>query len=251
MKKLIRQGFLVLFVLAAFLGGGNAKAEVTFPDKPASQDFFVDKANLIPEKDRQEINKTASALLKEQRIPLFVVTIDSLASYGASSLGIDGYATQLFNHWGIGTPDRNYGMLLLVSVGNREARIELGGGFGHNYDAQSNDIMQSLIVPAFKRSDYTAGIVDGVRGMDAMARGLQLPMPTVPTWYWLVLIGGVVAFVAIIVNLFKTGRSGWAWALLAALGAILFFMMRNAGRGGSGGGFGGGSSGGGGARGSW
>jgi len=252
MKRYIRQGILILVVLLAFLDAGKAFAEVTFPDKPPPQDFFVDRANLITEKDRQAINQTAQALLREQRIPLFVVTIDALSSYGASGLGIDGYARELFNHWGIGTPERNFGILLLVSAGDRQARIQLGAGFEHAHDAQSNDIMQSLIVPAFKRGDYSTGITDGVRGLDAMARGLQLPMPTVPMWYWIVLIGGAILFIAFIVNLFKNGKSGWAWALLAMLGVALFFLMRNAGKGdGSSGGFGGGSSDGGGASGSW
>jgi len=252
MKRFVRLGILVLLVAVSVMGAGAARAEVTFPDKPPRQDFFVDKANIIAEKDRAEINKISGALLKEQRIPLFVVTIDSLASYGASGLGVEGYAQKLFNTWGIGTPQRNYGILLLVSVGDRKARIELGAGFAHKYDPQSEDIMQSLIIPAFKRGDYSTGIADGVRGLDAMARGLQLPTPTVPAWMWIVLIGGAVLFAAMIISLFKSGKSGWAWALLAGLGVMLFFLMRNSGRSdGSSGGFGGGSSGGGGASGSW
>jgi uncharacterized protein len=141
-------------------------------------------------------------------------------------------------------------MLLLVSLGDREARIELGADWGGRHDAAAASIMQDLIVPAFKRGDYSTGIVDGVRGMDAMGRGLGLPRPTAPWWFLPAVILGGIAFVLLIVNLFRTGRRGWAWALLAALAALLFFIARNAGSG-SGGGFGGGSGGGGGATGSW
>lgn len=249
--RLIQQGLAVLFAFAVFMSGGTVLAETVFPEKPAAQDFFVDKANVLSEKDKKNINEIASLLLKEQKIPLFVVTIDALSSYKASGLGVDGYARELFNYWGIGTLDRNYGMLLFVSVGDRKSRIELGAGFERTRDDQSMDIMQSLILPAFKRGDYSTGIADGVRGLDALARGMQLPAPTIPTWHWIVLIGGALGFVALIVNLFKTGKSGWAWALLAGLGVLLFFLMRHSGRGGSSGGFGGGSSGGGGASGSW
>jgi uncharacterized protein len=250
MQRLNRQ-FVFALALAFFaiIGGvGNAFA-VTYPEKPSAQDFYVDKANIIKPESRVEINKIAGDLLKEQQIPLFVVTIDSLSSYEASGLGIDGYADALFNHWGIGTPERNYGILLLVSLGDRKARIALGAGFAQRNNAQSNDIMQSLIIPAFKRGDYSAGIVDGVRGLDALARGLQLPAPTTPVWFWAVLIGGGLLFAAVVFNLFKRGKSGWAWALLAGLGVLLYFLMRA--RRGSSGGFGGGSSGGGGSTGSW
>jgi uncharacterized protein len=229
-----------------------AALSVEFPDKPPNTDFFIDGAHLLQEDAQKAVNDTASALLKEEQIALFVVTIPSLSSYAASALGIEGYATALFDHWGIGSQERNYGMLLLVSVGDRKARIELGAGFARNYDTQSADIMQNLIVPSFKRGDFSTGITDGVRGLDAMARGLQLPRPTAPWWFLPAMIGGVIFLGFVIYNLFKSGRSGWAWALIAFIGVMLFFILRTAARsGGSGGGFGGGSSGGGGATGSW
>ena len=246
----LRKGFLAV-LLAALAVLGQSLQAATFPDKPSKEHFFVDEAKLLDEQARKAIDATALALLKEERIPLFVVTIPSLSAYEASGLGIEPYAKALFDAWGIGSPDRNYGMLLLVSAGDRQARIELGAGFEHRYDTQASDIMQSLIVPAFKRGDFSTGISDGVRGLDAMARGLQLPRPTAPWWFWPVLIGGAIFLGALIYNLFKSGKSGWAWALIAALAVLIFFLLRAAAAGGSGGGFGGGSSGGGGATGSW
>ena len=255
--KNVRQIFIALLVGFTVSVSFHSAFAVTFPDKPPQSDFFVDEARLIGEDARKAINETALSLLQQEQIPLFVVTIPSLSSYEASASGIEGYATQLFDHWGIGSQERNYGMLLLVSVGDRKARIELGAGFERNYDSQANDIMQSLIIPAFRRGDYQTGITDGVRGMDAMARGLQLPKPTPPWWFLPAIIGGPIFLGFVINNLFKTGRSGWAWALIAATAVVVFFILRSLARsnggssGGSSGGFGGGSSGGGGATGSW
>ncbi|MDH3494741.1 MAG: TPM domain-containing protein [Acidobacteriota bacterium] len=246
--KVERSLFAVLIGLASCLFWQGALA-VNFPEKPPKSDFFVDQAQLLNEDAQKAINKAALELLNQEQIPLFVVTIPSLSAYEGSALGIEGYATQLFDHWGIGSQERNYGMLLIVSVGDRRARIELGAGFEHRFDAQANDIMKSLIVPAFKRGDFSTGITDGVRGMDAMARGLQLPKPTAPWWFLPAIIGGVIFLGFVIYNLFKTGRSGWAWALIAFIAVALFFILRSAAS--SGGGFGGGSSGGGGATGSW
>ena len=238
----------VLLLCVAALAPAAHAAE--FPDKPPKTDYFVDKANLLDAPARQQVNEIAGKLLREQRIPLFVVTLSSLSNYSASGLGIEGYATELFNHWGIGSQTRNYGILLLVARGDRKARIELGAGYGRGMDGASADIMQSLIIPAFKRDDYATGIVDGVRGLDAMARGMALPQATPPKWLLPALIVGGILFVLMIINLFRSGRAGWAWALIAALAMLLFFVARNANKG-SAGGFGGGSSGGGGATGSW
>ncbi|BCS95676.1 methanol dehydrogenase [Desulfoluna limicola] len=223
-----------------------------FPDKPPSEHYYVDEAGLIDVETGGRIDEIASALLAEESIPVYVVTISSLVAYDAVTLSIDQYATELFDHWGIGWQDRNYGVLLLISSGDRKARIELGAGWGHDYDTQARQVMDELIVPSFKRGDFATGIADGVRGLDAMARGLALPERKAPWWVVPAFVGGVLLMVIMIINLFRSGRKGWAWALLAVLGVILFFIIRtmlsNAG---SGGGFGGGSSGGGGATGSW
>lgn len=241
---------LLALLLALVLLWPPVSAAVDFPDRPPASDYFVDSARLLDEPARAEVNRVAAALLREQRIPLFVVTIGALSSYEAAGLGIEGYATALFDHWGIGSQAHNHGVLLLVSRGDRQARIELGAGYGHRLDGATADIMQSLIVPAFRRGDYAIGIVDGVRGLDAMARGLALPLPTPPWWWWPALIAAAVGLVLLLINLFRSGRSGWAWALIAALAALLFFVARNS-KSGSAGGFRGGSSGGGGATGSW
>ncbi len=223
---------------------------VTFPDKPPKTAFFVDEAELIKPEDASAINEIASKLLSEKRVPLFVVTVRSLSAHQAAGGGVERYARNLFDHWGIGWQDRNYGMLLLVAFGDRKARIELGADWSGQHDAAAQNVMDDLIVPQFKRGDFSLGILDGVRGMDAMARGLALPTPTAPWWFWPAIIIGAIFLVVVIINLFRSGRKGWAWALIAAIAVILFFVLSRAASG-SGGGFGGGSGGGGGASGSW
>ncbi len=241
----------ILILLMSLLLFTNGYA-IEFPDRPDDADFFVDKAAIINAEAATEINALASTLLLEEQVALFVVTIPSLANYDAAGYSIEGYAADLFDEWGIGFDDRNYGMLLLVSKGDRKARIELGADWDRSYDRTAKEIMDSLIIPAFKENDYSKGIAAGVKGLDAMARGLSLPKPEAPWWLLPAIIVSVVIFIGLIINLFKNGRSGWAWALIALLGLIIFAILRSSSNsGGSSGGFGGGFSGGGGASGSW
>lgn len=225
---------------------------VTFPDKPPNEHFYVDQANLLAPKDAAAIDKIAASLWSEEKIPIYVVTIPSLVSFQASGYTVDSYAAALFDHWGIGSQDRNYGILLLVSVGDRKARIELGKAWAGEHDADAKYVMDSIIVPAFKQGDFSTGIREGVDALSKMARGLALPKPQTPWWTLATMVLGIALVIMVIVSLFKSGRSGWGWALIAALGVVIFFILRAAASGGgSGGGFGGGSSGGGGASGSW
>lgn len=242
---------LALVFLACILATASGWSQ-TFPEKPPDQDFFVDQAHLIEPNEAKQINQIASKLLGEERVPIFVVTIPSLAGMDASGMTIEAYAASLFDAWGIGFKDRNNGMLLLVSQLDRKARIELGADWGRRFDLDAVKVMNTLIIPKFKERKLSLGILEGVRGMEAMARGLQLPRPKQPWWVLPLFIAAVIGVVLLIINLFKTGRSGWAWALIAFLGVLIFFILRNSGSSsGSSGGFGGGFSGGGGATGSW
>jgi uncharacterized protein len=252
----MRKRFIPLVLVAIAIAGAAAHAdewsEPTFPDKPPRKHFYVDEARLIAPEDGAEIDRIAGALLREEQVPIIVVTISSMASYGAGDWSIERYAQALFDHWGIGRENRNYGILLLISQGDRRARIELGGAWGGRHDAAAYDVMDDLIIPAFKKGRFSQGILDGVRGLDAMARDLQLPKPKRAWWQPLIFIGLFALGVGVAISLIKSGRKGWGWALLAALGVILFFVLRTAiSQSGSGGSFGGGSSGGGGATGSW
>ncbi len=242
-KLVIISAFICLALFAQ-----NAAA-VTFPQKPAAKDMFTDEANIIQKADQTQINEIAFKLLREQRIPLYVVTIPSFAAHDAAGYTIEQYASELFDHWGIGYKDRNYGILLVVSVADRKARIEFGSDWAHRHDNDAQTIMNTIIIPKFKAGEYSSGILEGVKALDTIARGLALPAPPVPYWFYPAMILLALFVVAIIVSLFKSGRSGWGWLVILALGALLFFLFRSSGSSGSG--FGGGSSGGGGASGSW
>jgi uncharacterized protein len=226
----------------------NAFAQ-TFPNKPEQGNFIIDEARMVDENNKKSINQISQNLLSQKHIPIIVVTINSLADYGADSLGIEKYATDLFNSWGIGSEGINYGMLLLISKNDRKARLEFGKSFDHRYDAEAGKIMDGLIIPKFKQGDFNGGILVGVQALDALARDLKLPQSEASKWFILIAILLIILVVGIAYSLFKSGRTGWGWAFLGIIGAILLMILF---RGGSGqGGFGGGSGGGGGATGSW
>lgn len=234
---IVLMAFLVLLAPPGALAGA-------FPDKPSPDHYYVDEAGLIDRQAGARIDHTAATLLAERKVPLYVVTISSLAEHGAAGMSIERYATALFNRWGIGWKERNYGILLLISRKDREARIELGADWGAGSNPQARRVMDTIIVPAFKRGDYSAGIGDAVQGLDAMARGLARQPASTPGWMWLAWIGGTI-LIGVMLTLYAIVRR-WFFD-----GGIDSSSYGCSGSGGSGGGFGGGSSDGGGDSGSW
>lgn len=265
----------VLFVAMVACASNAVGQAATFPEKPPPGQFYVDEARVLTDADAQAVDAVAASLLQDEQFPILVVTIPSLAVYQAADLTVDSYAAALFDAWGIGSQNRNYGMLLLVSVGDHKARIELGRSWGGQHDDKVQHVMDTQIIPAFKRGDFSSGILGGVQGLDMIARwhapkpSPQPHPPQVRRRDWqddLVITAVVVLFglclAGVAVSLMRTERYGLGWFLLGLAGAVLCliifreftFLLPGFGDSDSssgGGSFDGGSSGGGGASGSW
>lgn len=258
---------LLAVCLTLAMPGAVAWGQFIQLEPPGQREFILDKAGLITPEHEQQIRAICDKLLTERAIPIVVVTIESMAQYGGRYSRIETFATILFNQWGIGQEqvngsDWNTGILLLVSTGDRTARIELGATWKHDHDQVARTIMNDYIVPAFRRGQFSEGIMLGVEGLDKMARGLALPRKPVPWWHFALILGGLVLAIFTIVSLIRRGARGWAWIfwgfVFGLLAVLLYNVLRSGARGAGGGGggfsggsFGGGFSGGGGATGSW
>jgi uncharacterized protein len=255
---------LLIFMATVITAWGISPAQAQQFDlqPPGDREFISDHAALLDEESATRIRALCDALLTDKATPIIVVTIESMSQHGGGDLPIETFAALLFNQWQIGHAklngqDWNTGILLLVSKGDRRARIELGAGWGRTENVTCQQIMDDYIIPQFRQGKFSAGIVSGVEALDKMARKLELPSrPRSAAEYLVPLIFfGLAIFTAI--SLYRRGASGWAWLFWGGLFTAVWFLMRNMGQSsGSGGGFGGGSfgggsSGGGGASGSW
>ncbi len=188
-----------------------------------------------------------------------------MAEHGGDGLRIETFARLLFDQWQVGVAklgnqNWNTGILLLVSVGDRKSRIELGAGWGREKDQLCQQIMDQQMVPRFKQGDFSGGISAGVESLEAMARGKALPTVPRPWWHYAMVVGFIGLAIFTFVSMIRRGTSGWAWLLWglvsSGLGYLLNRFLTSSSRGAScggfsGGSFGGGFSGGGGASGSW
>jgi uncharacterized protein len=261
--RLQRLSGAVVMAIALCLAPCLATAQDIAIEPPAEGAFVQDLAQMVKSDDVLAIREIGEQLLSDLAIPIIVVTVDSMGQYGGSNWRIETFARILFDQWGIGHEtiegeSWNRGILLVVSKNDRKARIELGADWAGEYDATCREIMDGQIIANFKQGNFSGGILAGVQALDNMSRGLEMPKPVQPPWFWPVTIGVIALAIFSAVSLARSGASGWAWILWAAIfgiiGMILYQMATSSGRGGggfSGGSFGGGFGGGGGATGSW
>ncbi|UBH26632.1 TPM domain-containing protein [Aeromonas enteropelogenes] len=223
------------------------------PDFPPLSGRVVDEASLMSRKQAHQLTQQLAAFEKRSGVQLVVVSIDSLQGET-----IEEYGYQLGRHWGIGQKGKDNGVLLLIAQDERKVRIEVGYGLeGALPDAIAANIIQTRILPAFKRGDMVAGIMAGSQGIMLALAGDYQPAETQqqdsgkgPGLFILMVIA------MIVIHTLRGGGSGRrrrSAYLAGGLGAGSFGGRSGGGFSGGGGGFsgGGGSFGGGGASGGW
>jgi uncharacterized protein len=144
-----------------------APAAAAEPDYPALTGRVVDDANLLSRNDRDQLDADLKALEDKSSDQLVVVTLPSL-----QGLSIEDFGYQLGRHWGIGTKEKDNGVLLIVAPNERKVRIEVGYGLEPLLtDAMSKVIIDSVILPRFRAGDYAGGIKQGVHGIESVLTG--------------------------------------------------------------------------------
>jgi len=234
-RALLRIAYVLVGILSLTWLALATPAEAD-PDFPALTGRVVDDAGVLSDDTKRELDGILAGDEKQfAGRQVVVVTLKSLQGYEIAD-----YGYRLGRHWGIGQKGKNNGALIIVAPNEHAARIEVGYGLeGDLTDAKSRVIIDRTMLPAFRKGDYNAGVVDGTKAVLATLGNTSYAVPDYsaqerdddqPSGGWT----GIIVFLVI---LFFVGR-GFFWPLL--------FMGGFGGRGGGwgGGGFGGGSSGG-------
>ncbi len=168
-KKLVLFCVLAISFLAFAIGcgfGGDDTARAY--ESPGTPTGYVnDFAEVLDTSAKTSLETSLSEFEKSTSNEISVVTVKNL-----SGDYIENYAEKLFKEWGIGTKDKDNGVLLLVVIEEREVRIEVGYGLeGALTDSESGRIVDGLIVPSFKSGDYAGGINAGVNAIMGEIKG--------------------------------------------------------------------------------
>ena len=219
----------VILVLVLALWPAWPVSAITFPK---AQGFVSDIAGLIAPADRTALETRLSTLEKETDAEVAVVTVPDL---GGTT--IEDYASQLFEAWGIGKKDQDNGVLLIIALRERKARIEVGYGLEPIItDARAGRILDDKVIPKFKNGDYNTGILQGAAAIEEYIRAGTPPGPlednpvrsvlgdNMPLLTWL---GIITIYLLGFMARSKSIWLGGIWGVL--VGIILGFTLGNPG----------------------
>lgn len=245
---------LLFFVLLSNFLIAQPLDQQGIPEAPSPPRLVNDFAGMISPENITSLEKKLVDFNDSTSTQITIVTVETIGDYEISD-----YTLRLGRKWGIGQKDKNNGILFLIAKNDRKIDIEIGYGlesFITDYDTKH--IIEELITPAFKQSNYYEGIDDAVNRLIGLMQGSYTSEKSeeqgMPIWLILLII---VIFLIFIINLPKNkgniliGGGGWRTSGGGWTGGGGWSGGGGSSSGGGFGGFGGGSFGGGGSSGSW
>jgi uncharacterized membrane protein YgcG len=158
--QLIVLVFASLFSIGILFGDDEPEEKsVQVPAKPsASSGIYVqDYAGVISAPVRNYLQQLGRQLDQKTTAQLVVVTVKSL-----NGAPLEDYSLKLLRDWGIGNKEKNNGVLMLISTGDRKSRIEVGYGLeGKLTDSFTGKIQDQYMIPYFRNGTYEEGIAKG------------------------------------------------------------------------------------------
>ena len=157
---------LALLLLGVALSAGPALAvDYTVETVPNTQVanklvYLSDPDRIISPEDAQAINVAAKELRDEMGVEVAVVALKSIGDNDARQ-----FATELFQHWGLGQKGKDNGLLILLVTEPPQRSIVFETGYGLEGvlpDAVCFQLQQKYMVPAFREGNYSQGLRDGM-----------------------------------------------------------------------------------------
>ncbi|GMN09868.1 hypothetical protein MTsPCn9_19110 [Croceitalea sp. MTPC9] len=143
----IKKTFLLLILFFTFCVSAQEKY-------PQLSEIVTDSARMFTQNQLRELQTKLTDFETETSNQLVILTIREL---GYET--IETYANGTFNQNGLGQKDKDNGILILFSSGDREVRIEVGYGLEpYITDAVASRIIRNTMIPNFKEERYFDGI---------------------------------------------------------------------------------------------
>ena len=124
--------------------------------------YVSDMAGVMSAGARAQADSLLASMWRMSSAEPVVVIVDDLEGEE-----INDFATRLFSHWGIGKKDKDNGVLMLVSTGDRRAVIRTGyGAEGVLPDVIASNIIRHDMAPRFREGDYDGGVLAALGTMN-------------------------------------------------------------------------------------
>jgi uncharacterized protein len=142
------------------------------PDLNAQQDSFSkypipgysgwnnDYARVFSREEINSLDSLIAAYEKQTSVEIGILTTNLDVS---DTTDLELFSLAVFNKWGIGKKGKNNGILFCISIESRRIWIRNGDGITRFLsDLETKMIIDSVIIPAFKKAEYFSGVQNAI-----------------------------------------------------------------------------------------
>ena len=172
-KKLISLLLLSLLLallcpLAAFAeDGGSAQPAQTEQPFP----YVLDSAGLLTDSQRQTLEAKAAAYSEAHQCSLYIVTVEDYTVYNRD---VSAAAQGIFNYYHLGWGDGQDGVILLLSMKERDYDLEGHGTKGEKICGyESSWLIEDAFLDNFRKNDWSGGFNDYLAACDKQLTKLE------------------------------------------------------------------------------
>ena len=145
--------FCFLLLISLFIAGIPRIIANADTLKPTKEFYVNDYADVISVEVEDEIIDLGYQLEEQTGAQIVLVTVDF-----TNGDSLETYAMDLFNDWGIGSAEKNDGLLILLSIGDDDYWVTQGEGLEDTLTSgKISSILQKYLEPDFAAKDYSAG----------------------------------------------------------------------------------------------
>lgn len=134
---------------------------------PEPRGYVTDQAEVVDPEWKARIRSVCQDLERKTGVELVVVTVKNVAPYASANE----YAATIYQRWGVGSAQREHGIVILAAVQERRAAVTVGKALiGRITPAMAEEAGRQYVDPAFRQGQYGEGLY---RAVVSLASGVQ------------------------------------------------------------------------------
>lgn len=178
MKKRLFCLGLLLLLICSFLG---VTAYAAADEEQVRLAYVTDVTGSISESQRDSLSQLAEQISEQYSCGVYVVVVDNYEEY--NSEGIEECAEGIYRFYDLGWGDQRDGVMLIMSMDQREYDIAAYGDFGNAaFTDYGKDYLAQSFLDDFRRNDWYSGFQDYLNTAASMLSSARQGEPVDIVW---------------------------------------------------------------------
>ena len=137
--------------------------QIFWDSLPQPVGYVNDYENLFSDTEEQSLDSLIRDFENRTTIQMAVVTFDTTMTTPDS---LDALTLRIAKVWGVGQKDKNNGVVIGISKGYRQMRIQNGYGIEKVLtDAETKQIIDTAFIPNYREAKYYEGTYQGLKAL--------------------------------------------------------------------------------------